>query len=542
MKHYSACKTTPLEDAQAGVTPNATVRRQYPWTQMHSHYALMGGYVFDTSGSLNFFPNGRTRLSLTPTALLKIAELEPDLLPNLPKSNIEDKSKADGLAKTIVCVQALWYVVLPFKLVHSCLQSFPNAGANFNSIDRFIVQTIGRLATSNPTSLLEMNTLLHALCCFAIYAAWWHKPLDIEEPTTVELSSMEHKQLAAWMLMQSKLGKEKIVHRKDKQGVLRRTTKTASLISHGDLESTTGNMEPTQLGAENVPQVPVTKILPSECRVHPAIGRYTLHNTQEMFGHRLWNKEPSKSDGYCVFLTTEDIKCLELAHAFRTQIDTQGRPWKLTSPDANFLLPGGSFSFSSNSPLKELPPLDELSNTWRLPDRYDSESVDMFILVALAAAACFYGGLHLLAWNAPFPTKTEKALWRASGIIVAAPFPVLLVGIIITSITKYILKRMSRAPHHEALPTQEKKRKESSLGRSRHPIKLVWLVSKCIITCFGGMIILVGIEVVEKIIILVYVVARTYLVVECFVNLAHLPEAVFKEPEWSKVFPHFGSG
>lgn len=93
-----------------GVT--AAVQRRFPWTQVHSHYALMGGYVFDTNGSpASFFPDGRTRLTLTPEALLKIAEFEPNLLPDLSKGNIQDKSKADGLAKTIVCAQALWYVV-----------------------------------------------------------------------------------------------------------------------------------------------------------------------------------------------------------------------------------------------------------------------------------------------------------------------------------------------------------------------------------------------------------------------------------------------
>ncbi|KAK0753677.1 hypothetical protein B0T18DRAFT_484350 [Schizothecium vesticola] len=33
------------------------------------------------------------------------------------------------------------------------------------------------------TSLLELNTLAHALCALALYSLWWNKPLDIEEPT-----------------------------------------------------------------------------------------------------------------------------------------------------------------------------------------------------------------------------------------------------------------------------------------------------------------------------------------------------------------------
>lgn len=41
---------------------------------------------------------------------------------------------------------------------------------------------------------------------------------------------------------------------------------------------------------------------------------------------------------------------------------------------------------------------------------------------------------------------------------------------------------------------------------------------------------------------LLYFAARTYLIVECFISLAYLPEAVFAEPSWSKYLPHFGAG
>ena len=37
---------------------------------------------------------------------------------------------------------------------------------------------------------------------------------------------------------------------------------------------------------------------------------------------------------------------------------------------------------------------------------------------------------------------------------------------------------------------------------------------------------------------LVYVVARVYLVVECFINLAYLHDSVYEMPSWSQYFPH----
>lgn len=38
--------------------------------------------------------------------------------------------------------------------------------------------------------------------------------------------------------------------------------------------------------------------------------------------------------------------------------------------------------------------------------------------------------------------------------------------------------------------------------------------------------------------IILYVVARVYLVVECFINLAHLPPSAYQLPQWSRYVPH----
>ena len=39
-------------------------------------------------------------------------------------------------------------------------------------------------------------------------------------------------------------------------------------------------------------------------------------------------------------------------------------------------------------------------------------------------------------------------------------------------------------------------------------------------------------------ILITYVLARAYLVVECFINLSHLPAGVYDVPSWSIYFPH----
>jgi hypothetical protein len=77
---------------------------------------------------------------------------------------ITDKSKADPIDKSLVCVQAGW----------------------------LIVQRIARLAAGLPIILLELATLAHCLCALVMYALWWHKPLDITEPVLLDHPNIRH--------------------------------------------------------------------------------------------------------------------------------------------------------------------------------------------------------------------------------------------------------------------------------------------------------------------------------------------------------------
>lgn len=103
----------------------------------------MGGLIIKVDDSLDhkitlpvpFYPN----LTLTARGVALLAKC--DLLPDLHEAEIIDKSKADGLAKLVACGQAGW----------------------------MLVQVIGRVALRLPITLLEVNTLGHVVCAFAIY-------------------------------------------------------------------------------------------------------------------------------------------------------------------------------------------------------------------------------------------------------------------------------------------------------------------------------------------------------------------------------------
>ena len=82
----------------------------------------MGGVVIETGDCVA----GNPRLSLTAEGIRLLSFL--DRLPHIREHQIRDKSKADGLAKFLVILQAGW----------------------------MIIQTIGRVDQHLPVTLLEM--------------------------------------------------------------------------------------------------------------------------------------------------------------------------------------------------------------------------------------------------------------------------------------------------------------------------------------------------------------------------------------------------
>jgi len=51
----------------------------------------------------------------------------------------------------------------------------------------FSAQCFGRLGQRIGISLLELNTLGHALVALLIYCLWWNKPLNTKEPEQIVL-------------------------------------------------------------------------------------------------------------------------------------------------------------------------------------------------------------------------------------------------------------------------------------------------------------------------------------------------------------------
>lgn len=148
------------------------------WDLTLSYYALMGGFVVleklpakgemrmdekgenDTSNTTTVDPNLETireRVTLTPRGVLHVAQL--GYLKYPPSQGVKDKSKVNRLAKFLVVVQAVW----------------------------MIAQVLSRYITRLPVSLLELYTILHTMCAVVMYVVWIDKPVDITQPTFVDV-------------------------------------------------------------------------------------------------------------------------------------------------------------------------------------------------------------------------------------------------------------------------------------------------------------------------------------------------------------------
>lgn len=135
--------------------------RRHPWTRIHSHYALMGGFVCDigdTSPQKRFFPGRRTRVTISPDGLLFLAEVCPLIIPDLDEAEIKDKDKAGGFS---------WFTFVVF-LGQGCYLAARNL----------------------PISVMEYISMAYAFNGLLTSLIWWEKPLNVNQPTLIQDHSL----------------------------------------------------------------------------------------------------------------------------------------------------------------------------------------------------------------------------------------------------------------------------------------------------------------------------------------------------------------
>ncbi|KAK0611722.1 hypothetical protein B0T14DRAFT_334226 [Immersiella caudata] len=508
--------------------PAANQLRAHRWTMTHSFFATMGGFVFDADAFRHrSLPGGRKRATLSTLAVGRLAVAAPHLLPDISADIILDKSKSSRLAQAVVGLQALW----------------------------FFVQCISRMAMGLTASLLELTTLVHCLCILAAYLLWWDKPLDIHEPMFIH--GQDADLICAGMFMKSTLGTRYMA-----EGYIPGQQVIARLWHEddGDLDPRhpeDGLMEHLAVGIQSVPAGPnYVEVGEPETPSGTADQITTLYMGQSLFGFGFRRCSPAGLHRFT------DISSRLLRHIMPTRnisktVETAGfmglrRPfirfesgdvrWFRLAQRCYFEYPDIAFQSQTSTRASGISsqPRSSTTHTWlheyavprssnwksrahsnitsgiaglAYKNIFNGSSVTTVLALTLVCAV--YGGLHLLAWEPPITAESERILWRASGIVVAVWFPVL-----VFLFLPLALVASSFADDHSSSGPQWNAR-SVTVRPATLLIGLSWFVWLVLICAW-----------------LFSAAARLYLPIQSVVSVPRLPDSTFETPSWSRYFPH----
>ncbi|THV67146.1 hypothetical protein D6D28_07722 [Aureobasidium pullulans] len=383
--------------------------RRHCWTLTHGFYAAMGGFAIQAENLGLGCPEEVTTLVLDEAGLLYVLDKLPEVFPDLPESEILDKSKASTLAKSIhVALMNLFggqEDALPPPPTWPDLKFHGQPGVSIS----------GCLTSFNHPER-DCNSIAHHDEC--LY--------------------------------------EKIQRR------IRFGTRLSSIITGIHCSGKSNDVDSLDLSLSiNIYQFWITY---SWCISNPQnLARPTFLATQQF----VLDVTPGMEERLKQAAETGPVSINEY-HGEVYSID-RIRNWSL-SPKILYMA----------ATFREVP-----------------------ILPVLTIVELLYGGLHLLAWNAPFNTSTERIMWQISGIAIAIVGPLFPV--------------LYQAWHHGRFHPFELYHSGRPLTAHRKKLEAF------IFDCYAPL----------------YLLARLYLVVECFVDLPYLPDSAFTTPNFTLYMPHF---
>ncbi|KAF6836401.1 hypothetical protein CPLU01_03685 [Colletotrichum plurivorum] len=484
---------------------------RHTWDMTQCFYAVMGGFVIERPAYGH--EAGVERVTITPEGIRLLSFVGK--LPEIHESQIQDKSKADWMAKSLVCIQAGWMVA----------------------------QVVGRLIESLPVSLLEINTCGHVVCAVLLYLLWWSKPLDVRDPTVL---GEGHDDVLSLMSACSSMsavggvtdircfvyspagsvGESEVELRADgdqEDGEVLVTTHL-SIGSPGSRDPSRflgfdiGDLRPRPMPAtvyEHPRRAPRAAYEYHIDQANPTVSPECL---QTYFAPPYDSNNLRHSTIYCrrKFPDVQQSRQphvpinLTLLSQASKAADTlwsqcAGRPVYHTVYFTT--VPGiGVFLGETDYVVPHVVNFPSMANLGLGQVNVHRDALRS--VLALTAAA--YGGLHSAGAGDRFPTPVERTLWLVASLVIACSGAVLWFFFLARQVWPRFDVFVSGAAPGARL---------AGLGQ-RGWVKTAkaWF--------FGFMM-------------AVFAAARVFLVVEAFVSLREAPAALYKTPEWSDFFPHF---
>lgn len=397
------------------------------WSAEHAFFAVMGGFAIENE---YISSDNHTKITLrrlvAVDGVLELAKL--GLLPTISPEDIEERSKADIIAKVFVLSQITW----------------------------FGLQVIGRLASKIPVTPIEIHTVIHVACTIAIYLMWLKKPYDVR--SSILLNQSKVKDIGALFNF------SKIASYLHAQDVTRYESARASYWKHRLVRAASNILD-----HDSPPMPPVKELLTI------AIERYSQLSADEgltapRIGHEyiLGALAPSAQRG---------IRILQERAGYSDDY-INSRSWDyLRESSENFTI-------------------KEVWGGWST-DQGHKMSLDKGVHFAFNL---LYGGGHLAAWaSSSFPTAVEQWLWRSAAIM------------------------LTLVPFWGSLWISWWKA-AASKRRELFPIRN------------GDLDIVVA--PFFFVIIMAYLLARAYLLVESLISLRLLPVGAYLTVNWTRYLPH----
>ena len=442
--------------------------------------------------------NTLSRLTISPKGIAFLAKHGHFV--NISDATIRDKSKADTLAKVLVCIQVGWT----------------------------LVQTISRRIVGYPITLLEIHTLAHIACALAMYGLWFEKPTDVREPVWVDPSEFED--LLALMLVRNYgFGARVSVQDQESSATVSsveheysNNSESAYLqvyqISRNDQSSDLNvqEMEPS-FSPNHDEQAPVphwSSLAMPKVIVHHEVAGFdysmgpTLHGPAvcslvsgqalecgvgpTMSVHNPWDE--NRPAGHLqIHVTSRDVRRWTLAARAAKRIG-EDLYQDSSKGSVNFL------TFYAKSIALDRKGLRAGFYTYFCSWASGG-------LIAALTICMFYGAVHTTAWAFVFPTDVEQLMWRIACIDTIAGVISLLA---IFSVVVFLYEH-----GHKVL------------------IKSFFTREPGFMPLFYRFVILIGLLNCPF-----FALSRVYIIIETFISLRHVPLGVYQTVQWTNYIPH----
>lgn len=453
--------------AQKGMT-------ECSWSMECAFYAASGGIVWPREPADASAPVSYTVIA--PGALKWLLRNTPNIVPRIRQEEVIDKGKANTVAKAIVCVQAFW----------------------------FCAGCVTRLAQHLPISLLELNTFAHCICTFLIYGVWWYKPYDASFPTVFESDDLTGLRNAirlwkyrAWICQQ-----HEELSTRQRPGERQYAMSCPTCL---------GKITPTKEAIKsNEYEIYIYVAVDDMTRIYWNLHCHPISHPRLDDGDAwVHSGERIPNTGFIVFHPANTSTLLS-----QSRLKFWETSWThLQRVGWNNLIQELFHRYPEDPIVYDFLDVSPRTKNWQIPGDFTPLSLEqgsarkqMVHAILAVFAGAVYGGVHLIAWNADFPTSTEQVLWKISGAYIAGSF-----------FLYFVLARLTCDLSEEAIDIMSDScdRREWCAFLGCLPTIGLWILS--VIAMF---------------------LARWYLIVEAFIALPRTADNVYQLPTWSIYLPH----